>query len=85
MPMVKKTYSITETLDQYVKGRIQSGEYATDSEYFRELIRRNLEEKKEIAYIRSKLIKAEQSGFTDKDRDQILKEIKDELKANGEL
>ncbi|MFT5665582.1 MAG: antitoxin ParD1/3/4 [Gammaproteobacteria bacterium] len=85
MPMVKKTYSITETLDQYVKGRIKSGEYATDSEYLRELIRRDQEENKEIAYIRSKLIKAEKSGFTDKSRDQILSEIKERAHQNGDL
>jgi Arc/MetJ-type ribon-helix-helix transcriptional regulator len=41
MAMVKKTYSITETLNQYVGLRIKSGEYATDSEYVRELIRRD--------------------------------------------
>ncbi len=85
MPMVKKTYSITETLDQYVGQRIKSGEYATDSEYVRELIRRDQEENREIAYIRSKLIKAEQSGFTDKNRDQILAEIKERARANGDL
>lgn len=85
MPMVKKTYSITETLDQYVSQRIQSGEYATDSEYVRELIRRDQEENREIAYIRSKLIKAEQSGFTEKDREQILAEIKERARANGDL
>jgi len=85
MPMVKKTYSITETLDQYVGQRIKSGEYATDSEYVRELIRRDQEENREIAYIRSKLIKAEQSGFTEKNRDQILAEIKERARANGDL
>ena len=63
MPMLKKTYSITETLDQYVKERIASGEYATDSEYLRELIRRDQDENREIAYIRSKLIKAEHGWF----------------------
>ncbi len=85
MPMVKKTYSITETLDQYVKGRIASGEYATDSEYMRELIRRDQDENREIAYIRSKLIKAEQSGFTDKNRDQILEDFKARARENGDL
>ena len=85
MPMLKKTYSITETLDQYVSQRIKSGEYATDSEYVRELIRRDQEENREIAYIRSKLIKAEQSGFTEKNRDQILAEIKERARANRDL
>lgn len=85
MSMVKKTYSITETLNQYVGQRIKSGEYATDSEYVRELIRRDQQENKEISYIRSKLIKAEKSGFTDQSKDEILKELKSELRNNGEL
>ena len=85
MAMVKKTYSITETLNQYVGLRIKSGEYATDSEYVRELIRRDQQENKEISYIRSKLIKAENSGFTDQSKDEILKELKNELRNNGEL
>ena len=84
MPMVKKTYSITETLDQYVSQRIKSGEYATDSEYVRELIRRDQEENREIAYIRAKLIKAEQSGFI-LSKEEVLEEFKAELRANGEL
>ncbi len=85
MPMVKRTYSITETLDDYVKGRVDSGEYASDSEYLRELIRRDQEQNKEIAYIRAKLIEAEHSGFTDKNRDQILAEIKERARANGDI
>ncbi len=85
MPMVKKTYSITETLNQYVKDRIASGEYATDSEYMRELIRRDQDENREIAYIRSRLIKAEQGGFTDKNRGQILEDIKERARKNGDL
>jgi antitoxin ParD1/3/4 len=85
MAMVKKTYSITETLNQYVGLRIKSGEYATDSEYVRELIRRDQQENKEISYIRSKLIKAEKSGFTDQNKEDMLKEFKAELITNGEL
>jgi antitoxin ParD1/3/4 len=85
MAMVKKTYSITETLNQYVGLRIKSGEYATDSEYVRELIRRDQQENKEISYIRSKLIKAESGGFTNQSKEAILKEFKSELRANGEL
>lgn len=49
MAMLKKTYSITKTLDQYVSQRIKSGEYATDCEYVRELIRRDQDENQQIA------------------------------------
>jgi antitoxin ParD1/3/4 len=85
MAMVKKTYSITETLNQYVGLRIKSGEYATDSEYVRELIRRDQQENKEINYIRSKLIKAENSGFTNQSKEAILDEFKSQLRTSGEL
>jgi antitoxin ParD1/3/4 len=66
--MVNRTYSITETLDRYIKDRVGTGEYVSDSEYLRELIRRDQDENKEIADIRAKLVNAEQSGFTDKSR-----------------
>lgn len=85
MAMVKRTYSITDTLDQYVKGRVGSGEYASDSEYLRELIRRDQEENREIAYIRARLIKAEQSGISEKNREQLLAEIKERARINGNL
>ena len=76
MPMVKKTYSITETLNHYVKERVESGEYATDSEYLRELIRRDQSDNQEIAYIRARLIKAEGSGFTDQTKEEMLADFK---------
>jgi antitoxin ParD1/3/4 len=76
MPMVKKTYSITETLNHYVKERVESGEYATDSEYLRELIRRDQSDNQEIAYIRARLIKAEESGFTDQTKEEMLADFK---------
>ncbi|MCG7984657.1 MAG: hypothetical protein JAY90_18140 [Candidatus Thiodiazotropha lotti] len=44
MPMVKHTYSITETLDRYIKDRVGTGEYASDSEYLCELICRDQDE-----------------------------------------
>jgi len=74
--MVKKTYSITETLNHYVKERVESGEYATDSEYLRELIRRDQSDNQEIAYIRARLIKAEESGFTDQTKEEMLADFK---------
>ena len=85
MPMVKKTYSITETLNHYIKERVESGEYATDSEYLRELIRRDQSDNQEIAYIRARLIKAEGSGFTDQTKEEMLAEFKAELRDDGKL
>lgn len=54
MPMVKRAYFITQTLDEHVKSRIAAGEYATDSEHLRELICCDRDENKEIAFIQNK-------------------------------
>lgn len=89
MAIIKTTLSLTEHDRQWMDGIIASGEYVSNSEYIRNLIRkdkeRQIEAPAEIAYIRAKLIKSEQSGFIDKDRHEILAGFKDRLRENGEL
>ncbi len=87
MAIRKTTLSLTDHDREWMDGIITSGEYVSNSEYVRSLIRRDKEQRTEtpekIAYIRAKLIKAEQSGFTDLSRDEILAKSKDELRKNG--
>jgi len=89
MPMVKKSISVTDKQNNWIKAQITSGHFGNESEVVRELIRerqiREQETPAEIEAIRAKLIKAEQSGFTDKTAVEILEEIKDGLRRNGEL
>lgn len=89
MSMVKKSISVTNHQNDWIKAQIATGHFGNESEVVRELIReRQIREEEtltEIKSIRAKLIKAEQSGFTDKNAKEILAEIKDELRSNGEL
>ncbi|MBL4852755.1 MAG: type II toxin-antitoxin system ParD family antitoxin [Robiginitomaculum sp.] len=89
MAIVKTTLSLTDLDRRWMDGMIASGEYVSNSEYIRNLIRRDKESRTEtpaeIAYIRAKLIKSEQSGFTDLGRDEILAKSKAELRKNGVL
>jgi antitoxin ParD1/3/4 len=78
MPIVKRSYSITHQLDEHVKEQVASGQYASDSEYLRELIRRDQRERQEIEFIRQKLRAAESRGFTTRDRASILAEFRGE-------
>lgn len=41
MSMTRKTITITEQMDDWVKKQIDTGRYGNDSEYFRDLIRRD--------------------------------------------
>jgi len=89
MAIVKTTLSLTDQDRQWMNGVISSGEFVSNSEYVRALIRRDKERRmetpEEIAYIRARLLASEQSGFTDLDRDQILAESKRLLHNNGGL
>ncbi len=41
MPMTRKTITITSQMDDWVKAQIDSGKYGNDSEYLRDLIRKD--------------------------------------------
>ncbi len=56
-------------------------EYKSNREAVNDLIRKA----REIEAIRSRLIQAEQSGFTQMSREEIRAEIREELRRNGEL
>ncbi len=43
MPTVRKTITLTDTQDDWIKARISNGDYTNDSEYVRDLIRRDQE------------------------------------------
>lgn len=89
MSMVKKSISVTDQQNEWIKAQIKSGHYGNESEIVRELIRerqiREQETPTQIEAIRAKLIEAEQNGFSDQSAEDILKQIKDELRSNGEL
>lgn len=89
MAIVKTTLSLTDQDRKWMAGVISSGEFVSNSEYIRNLIRKDKEQRvespAEIAYIRAKLIAAEKSGFTKLGRDEILAEFKDRLQNNGKI
>lgn len=62
MSTVRKTITLTEQQDNWVKAQINAGHYTNDSEYIRDLIRRDQERNAEIEAIRSSLIEGEASG-----------------------
>jgi antitoxin ParD1/3/4 len=73
--MVKKSISVTDQQDSWIKAQIKSGLYGNESEVVRELIReRQLREQEtpaEIEAIRAALIEGEKSGFSDRSVEEI--------------
>jgi antitoxin ParD1/3/4 len=88
MAMVKKSITVTDQQDNWIKAQIETGHFGNESEVVRELIReRQMREQEALSLeaIRNKLIKAEENGFTHQTSEEILREIKNGLGRNTKL
>jgi antitoxin ParD1/3/4 len=62
MATVRKTITLTDKQDSWIKAQIDAGHYTNDSEYIRDLIRREQERSAEVEALRAALIEGETSG-----------------------
>ncbi len=62
MSTTRKTITVTDQQNNWIKAQISSGEFTNDSEYIRDLIRRDQASQADIKAIRAALIESEQSG-----------------------
>ena len=65
MPTIKRNYNMTGVTDRWVKLRGNGELYASESEYIRALVIRDIEHNGELEVTRAALIQAEQSGISD--------------------
>lgn len=62
MGTTRKTITVTEQQDKWIKAQIRGGDFTNDSEYIRDCIRRDQVRESEVEAIREELIKGEESG-----------------------
>ncbi|WP_345791874.1 type II toxin-antitoxin system ParD family antitoxin [Thauera sp. JM12B12] len=62
MSVVRKTITLTDQQDRWIKAQIEAGHYTNDSEYIRDLIRREQARTAQTEAIRAALIEGENSG-----------------------
>jgi antitoxin ParD1/3/4 len=79
--MPRQSISFTPPNDEWLKAQVDSREYTSKSDVVNDLIRKA----REIEAIRARLVHAEQSGFTDLGRAEILAEAKEAARLNGDL
>ena len=77
--MSRQSISFTPPNDQWLKNQVASKEYTSKSELINDLIRQARKQQAQIDWIQIKLEKAEKSGFTDDNQEQILKQAKASL------
>ena len=74
-PMTDLSFSLPPDLARRLESRIVEGEFADAGEYLRELVRRDLDEAADTAWVREKIAEGEASGYIDRDAREVLKEI----------
>ncbi len=70
MALVKKSITVTDRQEQWIRAQIASGEYGNDSEYFRDLIRRDQEQNAQIRALKEAIqegLESDVSGKTVKE------------------
>jgi antitoxin ParD1/3/4 len=74
--MIRQSISFTEPNDEWLKAQLSNKEYSSKSELVNDLIRQARQQQVQIDWIRAKIDVAENSGFTDDSKDQILNRSK---------
>lgn len=77
--MPRQSISFTQPNDDWLKAQVESEEYSSKSELVNDLIRQARKQQRQIDWIKSKLERAENSGFTSDSKEQILAQSKSQL------
>ena len=77
--MSRQSISFTQPNDDWLKAQVENEEYSSKSELVNDLIRQARKQQRQIDWIRSKLERAENSGFTSDSNEQILAQSKTQL------
>ena len=73
--MHRKTISITDEMEAYIRDRVDSGDYANDSEYIRDLIRREKARREAEEELGRMIDAADASGTSDKTVEDIWQDV----------
>ncbi len=74
--MARQSISFTKPNDEWLKSQVDNNEYSSKSELVNDLIRQARKQQVQIDWIRAKLENAENSGFTDDSKEDILAQSK---------
>lgn len=85
MGTVRKTITLTDQQNRWIKTRITAGGFTNDSEYIRDLIRRDQEEGVKFRALKAAIQEGLDSGVSDKTVPQIMQEVESRLRDDGRL
>ncbi len=81
MGTVRKTITLTDKQDEWVKTQIANGDYTNDSEYFRDLVRRDQEQNTKFKALKDAIQEGLDSGISGRTVGEIWAEAEARYKA----
>ena len=85
MAMMRKTITIPDAMEEWVKTQIKNGRYGNDSEYFRDLIRRDQERRLNEEHLRGLIENSLDSGISEASVLDIKQRVESRLRDNGKI
>ena len=73
MGIIRKSITFTEQQDAWIKSQIEGGDYTNDSEYIRDLIRKDQANNSKLNYLRVAVQKGLNSDVSEKSVQDIVK------------
>jgi antitoxin ParD1/3/4 len=83
--MTSMSVSLSDQLRGFIKSRVESGDYHNESEYVRDLVRKDRERLSEEQKLLSLLRQSEQSGISEKNIPELMQSVKERLRQDGRL
>lgn len=80
METVRKSITFTDQQDNWIKLRVQSGDFTNDSEYIRDLVRRDQQQNMKLMELKNAIDEGLQSGKSPLKISDIIRQVE-----SGEL
>jgi antitoxin ParD1/3/4 len=82
--MIRKTISMPDEMGAWIADRLKLGQYNNESEYFRDLVRRDQEQRQAMDQLRKMLDEAEVSGIADRTAQEIWDDVEKQHVARSD-
>jgi len=85
MGTTRKTITVTDQQNAWIKSRIASGDYTNDSEFVRDLLRKDQDRAGKIANMQRLVTEGLESGYSELSVEEIRVDVQNRLRKNGKL
>jgi antitoxin ParD1/3/4 len=79
--MATMNISVPDPMKDWVQAQVETGAYANTSDYVRDLIRKDQENRAKLAALQKAIAEGLESGLSDKSFDEIIQAARQKLKA----